>query len=163
MINNNPVYSEEKKNKQHSLRYISIVTNNITWILNRISSLMRRKRYNIEEVSLNFDNKNKAHFVLAVDWELFDIQQIIHQIEKLHDVLDVYDATHLSDELFNWIYVSLKNENELEKFPFTPVNMIKKDWKTKAVFMLNLLEVKKLTDFLEENDFYYAKRLLSLI
>lgn len=163
MTNNNPIYSEKNENNQHSLRYISIITENKTWILNRISSLMRRKRYNIEEVSLNFDNKNKAYFILAIDWEIFDIQQIIHQIEKLHDVIDVYDATHLSDELFNWIYVNLNSENDLKLFPFKPVNLIKKDWKIKAVFMLNLLEVEKLTNYLEENNFYYVKRLLSLI
>lgn len=159
----NPIYADKEKSEKHSLRYISIVAENKVWILNRISSLMRRKRFNIEEVSLNFDNENKAHFVLAIDWELFDIQQIIHQIEKLHDVLDVYDATHQKDYLFNWIYVNANSKDEFKKFPADPVNVIEKDWKIRGVFMLPLTEVHPFIEFLNKNNYYYAKRLLSLI
>lgn len=159
----NAIYSNDKNEELSSLRYIHIITKNIVWILNRIASLMRRKRYNMEEVSLSFDNDNKAHFIIAIDWELFDIQQIINQIDKLYDVYEVYDATHLKHEFFNAFYVTVINENEFDNFPFSNISLIKRWNKMKWVFMLSLENSIKFTKFLNDNEYYFIKRLVSLI
>lgn len=159
----NSVYSNDKNDIVHSLRYIHIITKNIVWILNRIASLMRRKRYNMEEVSLSFDNKDKAHFIIALDWELFDIQQIINQIDKLYDVYDVYDATHLKDEFFNAFYVTVLSEKEFDNFPYKNISLIKKWNKIKWVFMLSLDDSIVFNKFLNEKWYYFIRRLVSLI
>jgi len=86
--------TDEQAEKQHSMRYISITVTNATGILNRILSLMRRKRYNMEEVVVTFDRKNnKAEIVLAMDARAHDINHVIQQIRKLHDVHSVKDIT----------------------------------------------------------------------
>ena len=159
----NPVYEDFKFKTQHSLRYIHIITNNVVWILNRIASLMRRRRYNMEEVSLSFDNNNQAHFIIAVDWELLDVQQVIHQINKLHDVVDVYDATHMKDQFFLAFYVTAAGQNEFATFPFNAISMIKSNDKCKWVFMLSLKDSDVLLEFLKEHWYHYIKRLVSLI
>ena len=85
---------DEKEQKEHSMRYISITVSNVTGILNRIMSLMRRKRFNIEELTVTFDRKNnKAEIILAMDARTHDINHVIQQIRKLHDVHSVEDIT----------------------------------------------------------------------
>ena len=159
----NPVYADEIKNAKHSLRYIHIVANNVVWILNRIASLMRRKRYNMEEVSLSFDNENKAHFIIAVDWELLDVQQIIHQIHKLHDVKDVYDATHLKDQFMEAFYVTAKSQNEFADFPHDTISIIKWAKDCKWVFLIPLTSAQDFVKYLNDDNYYFIKRLVSLI
>ena len=159
----NSVYADEKANIEHSLRYIHIISKNIVWILNRIASLMRRKRYNMEEISLSFDNEWKAHFIIAVDWELLDVQQVIHQIDKLYDVYEVYDATHLKDNFFNAFYVTVKKESDFENFPFKPISIVKQDAKIKWVFLLKLGECIWFINYISKNNYLYIKRLVSLI
>jgi len=86
--------TDEKAQKEHSMRYISVTVNNVTGILNRIVSLMRRKRFNIEELKVTFDRKNNtAEIILAMDARAHDINHVIQQIRKLHDVHAVKDTT----------------------------------------------------------------------
>lgn len=159
----NQVYWEQTIYWASSLRYIHIITKNVVWILNRIASLMRRKRYNMEEVSLSFDNENKAHFIIAVDWALLDVQQVVNQIDKLYDVYQVYDATHLHNEFFNAFYVMVSSEDEFKDFPFKTISIVKKWNKAKWVFMLSLEDSKKFSKFLDGKDYSYIRRLVSLI
>ncbi len=157
------VYAQEKESQDHTLRYIHIITKNVIWILNRIASLMRRKNYNMEEVSLSFDNENKAHFIISVDWELLDVQQVIHQINKLYDVYDVYDATHLKESFFNAYYVTVKDEKDFDNFNTKPISVIRQNWNIKWVFLLNLENSIRFNDKVKNKGFYYIKRLVSLI
>lgn len=79
--------TDEHGQNQHSMRHISIQVSNVTGILNRVLSLMRRKRYNMEKVVVNFDRKNNtAEIILAMDAKTHDINHVIQQIRKLHDV-----------------------------------------------------------------------------
>ena len=157
------VYADQMESSKHALRYIHIITKNVVWILNRIASLMRRKRYNMEEVSLSFDSENKAHFIIAVDWELLDVQQVIHQINKLYDVYDVYDASHLKENFFNAFYVTVNDEKDFSAFNTKPISVIKQNSDIKWVFLLNLEDSKKFTSKLKNTWYYYITRLVSLI
>lgn len=86
--------TDEHAQKEHSMRYLSVTVSNVTGILNRIMSLMRRKRFNIEELKVTFDRKkNTAEIILAMDAQTHDINHVIQQIRKLHDVHAVEDVT----------------------------------------------------------------------
>lgn len=86
--------TDEHAQKEHSMRYLSVTVSNVTGILNRIMSLMRRKRFNIEELTATFDRKNnKTEIILAMDAQTHDINHVIQQIRKLHDVHGVADIT----------------------------------------------------------------------
>jgi len=165
------IYSQSSNHKSHSLRYIHIIAKNVVGILNRIASLMRRKRYNMEEVSVSFDDQNLAHMIIAVDGNLIDIELVIHQINKLHDVFEVYDATHLQDKLFNGVYVQVSNRNDFKKFPIQPLNITEEKNITgvmvekviTGVFMIKLEEAAEFYNFLNKRKYKYIRRVLSLI
>ena len=155
------IYGSKKQNSSSSLRYIHIDANHVVGILNRITSLMRRKRYNIEEVSVSFDDKKSAKILLAIDGELFDIEQIIHQINKLNDVIDVYDATHLKESLYDVVYV--KTTIDFSLFPIKPDKIIKYENDFKGVFLIPVNKTAQFIQFLHENNYSYVRRILSLI
>ena len=159
----NDVYPHKINCIKHSLRYIHIITQNVVGILNRISSLMRRKRYNMEEVSVSFDNNNQAHIIIAIDGEILDIEQVIHQIEKLHDVKEVYDASHKKDLFFNGVYVQADSSEDIKDFPIQPVKILDREKGINAVFIVSVDESPKFYEFLEQNNFSYIHRITSLI
>lgn len=158
------IYANGQKNKQHSLRFIHIKAANVVGILNRIASLMRRRRYNMEEVSVSFDNEGIAHMIIAIDGELFDIEQVVHQVAKLHDVIDVYDATYKKDKLFHAIYVQASKKKIFETFPESPIKIVENDeGGVTGVFTVNVENKDSFIRFLTEHGFLYVRRILSLI
>lgn len=157
------IYSAELLDKQHSLRYIHITCKNVIGILNRIANLMRRKRYNMEEVSVSFDNQNRAHILIAVDGRTIDIQQLIHLLQKIHDVFDAYDATHLRNQLFNAFYIHSKDKKIFDSFPISFVRVVKKEKGYIGIFMVTLDDTKKFIEYLRKKRCFYEHRLLSLI
>jgi len=58
---------------------------------------------------------------------LLDVQQVIHQINKLYDVYDVYDATHLKESFFNAYYVTVKDEKDFDNFNTKPISVIRQN------------------------------------
>lgn len=157
------IYSIELIDKHHSLRYIHVVTRNVVGILNRISSLMRRKRYNMEEVSVSFDSHNKAHILVAVDGRLIDVVQLIHLLQKLHDVYDAYDVTEERDKMYNAFYVLGDSTDEFNGFPIPAVRVIRYDGNYKGIFMVQLQETPTMIKYLAKNGYDYEHRLLSLV
>ncbi|KKP37117.1 hypothetical protein A2483_03950 [Candidatus Peregrinibacteria bacterium RIFOXYC2_FULL_33_13] len=157
------IYTNELLDKQHSLRYIMILAKNVVGILNRIASLMRRKRYNMEEVSVSFDNNNRAHILLAVDGRLIDVQHLINLFMKLHDVFEAYDATFQNEKLYNAFYVLEKNEKSFKEYPKDTVRIVKVNGSYKGIFMVPLEETTEFLKFLRSRGSDYEHRLLSLI
>ncbi len=159
------VYSSEQIAKEHSLRYIHIVSRNVVGILNRICSLMRRKRYNIEDISVAFDDDNKAHITLAVDGRILDVQQIIYQINKLHDVFSVNDVTSHHDQIYHAFYVRAKTRggSEFKDFPIEPMRIVCDPEGCKGIFMATLMQAADLSEYLNTNEFHYIRRIISMI
>jgi acetolactate synthase regulatory subunit len=157
------VYPNESIQRESALCYISIVAPNIIGILNRISSLMRRKRYNMEEVSVAFDQDNMAHFLIAIDSNEHDIEQVMNQLDKLHDVVSVENVSDRTDKLFYAIYVDSTEKHVFNAFPFPPVDVVKLEEGFKGVFMVNLEKIGIFSQYLRASNLSYVKRILSLV
>ena len=157
------IYTPENLEKEHSMRFIHIIARNVIGILNRIASLMRRKRYNMEEVSVAFDDQGFAHITIAVDGRIIDVSQAMEQILKLHDVMEVSDATDQRDKLYDALYVRGRSKNDFTDFPIKPVRMICEDDVCSGVFIISLDESLTFMKFLRERKFSYVRRVLSLI
>ena len=158
------IYSSEKQESAHSMRYISIRVNNVTGILNRIMSLMRRKRYNMEEVSVTFDRKQKqADVVLALDARTSDVNHVIQQIRKLHDVYAVTDITEEKNKVLHVFDVKLQNEDILKKFPRKPEKTVERKTGLFAIFMVPLRELPTFSAFLKKGKHEYGERVIGLI
>ncbi len=152
------IYSDEKLHVEHSLRYIHIVTKNVVGILNRVTSLMRRKRYNIEEVSVSFDVENKAHMILAIDGRLLDVEHVIKQLKKLYDVYSVEDLTNQPNKVVNIFTVKLLHSDELQSLPVQPKRIFKELETVHAVFILSLEETPDFLRFLLINSHSYSRQ-----
>jgi len=68
---------------------------NKTGVLNRISSMVRRRRFNIESLSVGHtEKKGISRMTFTVDGTNTNIEQVIKQMYKIVNVLKVYDVTH---------------------------------------------------------------------
>ena len=157
------IYSDEHISQERSFRYIHIITKNVIGILSRISSLMRRKRYNMEEVSVSFDDQGRAHMIVAIDGRLHDVHHVIEQVRRLYDVIDVYDTTHQREHLFFAIYVTVPSERDFKLFPMQPNRIVELDGVVKGIFTVSLEDVATLMDYILEEKFPYIRRIMGLI
>jgi acetolactate synthase small subunit len=163
-MNHTDIYSSERQEINHSMRYISIRVNNVTGILNRIMSLMRRKRYNMEEVSVTFDRKHKkADIILAMDARVNDVNHVIQQIRKLYDVYTVLDITEEADKVFHILDVKLKSASVLKSFPRKPEKTVARGKKRYGLFFVPLSELQDFTAFLKKGKYEYGERVMGLI
>lgn len=157
------VYPNESIQRESALCYISILAPNIIGILNRISSMMRRKRYNMEEVSVAFDQDDMAHFLIAIDSNAHDVEQVMNQLYKLHDVVSVDNISDRTDKLFYAIYVNAAEKHIFNAFPVPPVDVVKLEEGFKGVFMVNLEKIDVFSEYLNASNLSYVKRILSLV
>jgi len=155
---------DEERNIERSMRYISIRVNNVTGILNRRMSLMRRKRYNMEEVSVTFDRKlNQADIILALDARVNDVNHVIQQIRKLYDVHSVSDITEEAGRVFHVFDVFLKGHDALEQFPQKPEKVVRRKDGEWVIFMIPLKDLAEFTSFLKSGGYPYGERIIGLI
>lgn len=149
---------------EHSTRYISIRVNNVTGILNRVMSLMRRKRYNMEEVSVTFDRKaNQADIILALDARVNDVHHVIQQIRKLYDVHSVDDITGEAGKVFHIFDVKLTDEESLSQIPREAEKVIQRKTGRHGIFVVPLSELPAFNAFLKKEGYEYGERVIGLI
>jgi acetolactate synthase regulatory subunit len=160
-MNAQSIYSTKQDDELKSTRYIFAKVKNVSWIVNRISSLFRRRRYNMDEFSVDFNNDNTANIVIVIDWDLFDIWQIVNQISKIYDVIDVYDATYQKELLYYTFFID-SDTDALKWYKNTPEKAIKVRDAYKLLFQINIDEKAKFQEFLIKNKFTYKERLTPL-
>lgn len=157
------IYTPENLARDHSLRFIHITARNVVGILNRIASLMRRKRYNMEEVSVAFDEQDFAHITIAVDGRLIDVQQLMEQILKLHDVINVCDATDQKDKLYNAIYVRASSLEDLKDLPYSAARVFEEKGGIGAVFIVPFHESSQCIELIKAKKLSFVRRVLSIL
>lgn len=104
----------------YTVRYINIIANNDVWVLNRISNLIRKRNYNIDDMNLTFDNKWRAHFLMWFYSRLVDINQIIDQLSKLYDVVSIEKIEDLR-RIKKTYYVYSKDKSIFDTFSVKPI------------------------------------------
>lgn len=156
------IYTSEHLPSEHSLHYIHVVIRNTLGIVNRITSLLRRKRYFIEEITVSFDEEGLAHVIFSIDGNAFDIQQVMRQLRKLHDVLEVYDTTETREQIYHSIFVRSKDKNIFTNFPEQPLTILQELDDFIGVFVIAVESSLALEQWLIENEYPYVRRLTSL-
>ena len=68
------------------IQYINLKVNNSVWVLNRITNIIRKRNYNIDELRLTFDKNWNANILIWFITKEIDIEQIASQLDKLYDV-----------------------------------------------------------------------------
>lgn len=79
------------KKHQHIL---VLLVENETGVLNRITSLMRRRRFNIESISAGHtEKKGLTRITIVVNTEKTDVEQVMKQLYKIIPVIKIRDLT----------------------------------------------------------------------
>lgn len=142
-------------------KYIYIKCLNTSWILNRISSLIRRKKYNMDQVNISFDNEWYANILVEICSENKDEFQMINQIEKLHDVLYAKDVSNQKNDIYIEFYVYT---NSLDTFCDIQPSKILKSWnKIIWIFIIDLLQKDEFSNSLIQKKLKYSSKIISLI
>src|SRR3989339_1624729 len=103
-----------------------ITTENKPGVLNKIASLCRRRRYNVESITAGVSNEpNITHITLVLSGLRQDrIQQIVNQINKIVEIISVepVDQKKVIDK--ELILAILANKQILEKIKTTSKHSI---------------------------------------
>jgi acetolactate synthase-1/3 small subunit len=79
--------------KKHKHILVLLVKNE-TGVLNRITSLMRRRRFNIESISAGYtEKKGLTRITIVVNTEKTDVEQVMKQLYKIIPVIKIRDVT----------------------------------------------------------------------
>lgn len=79
--------------KKHTHILVLLVKNE-TGVLNRITSLMRRRRFNIESISAGHtEKKGLTRITIVVNTEKTDVEQVMKQLYKIIPVIKIRDLT----------------------------------------------------------------------
>ncbi len=80
--------------KDHHLHTLIVLMENKTGVLNRVTSMIRRRKFNIESLSVGHTEKEGiSRMTIVVDGTNTNIEQVIKQMYKIISVLKVYDVT----------------------------------------------------------------------
>lgn len=91
------------KAHKKNLHTLIVTMENQPGVLNRVTSMIRRRRFNIESLSVGHSEKDGiSRMTLVVDGSNTNVEQVIKQMYKLISILKVYDVTNqnvISNEL----------------------------------------------------------------
>jgi acetolactate synthase I/III small subunit len=92
--NKQEIYSYNTHSARKKEHIVMAYLNNKTGVLNKVVSLFRRRRFNILSLTTGPSEKPGMHrLTFTVDGETTNVNQVIHQMQKLIDVVYVEDVT----------------------------------------------------------------------
>lgn len=88
------IYSYKKTASHHKKHVIVALMTHKPGVLSRILSLFRKKRFNVDSITAGATEKEGIHkLTFVVDSEKNDVSQVIKQVEKMIDIIEVKDIT----------------------------------------------------------------------
>ncbi|PID86553.1 hypothetical protein CSB08_00020 [Candidatus Gracilibacteria bacterium] len=142
------------ENKGNNIKYINIIAQNDVGVLNRIANLIRKRNYNIDDMNLTFDNEGKAHFLVGFHSEKVEIDQIMNQLSKLYDVIDIEKIEDLVRIKKNY-YVYSKDKNDFDNFSEKPIKVVEITNTFVAIFLLDFYTDLKFKKELDKSGLKY--------
>ncbi|MDU5503633.1 MAG: acetolactate synthase small subunit [Anaerococcus vaginalis] len=140
---------------------LNILVENNAGILTRISSIFSRRGYNIESINAAVNgNENKTRIIATISEEESLVRQVINQIEKLEDVINLEimeDGLFISREMLI-VRLKIHSRDYLEINALTNLykaNII--DYSSEDLFIELTGDRKKLDDFLKILEKYEVK------
>ena len=74
---------------------LSVLMENRTGVLRRISGLFGRRGYNIDSIVASAtEDENLTRMTVVVDGDEYILDQVIKQLAKLHEIIDVENVTN---------------------------------------------------------------------
>lgn len=119
---------------------LSILVNNTSGVLSRISGLFSRRGYNIESLAVGeTENPEFSRMTVTVQGDEYVIQQITNQVSKLEDVVSVKQFTNSNAVCRELVLVKV----EVEPSARAEINAVAE------IFRANIVDVSKSTVTIE--------------
>jgi len=118
-------------------KYINLKVNNSVWVLNRVTNLIRKRNYNIDDLNLTFDHEWKANILIGFCTKNIDINQIAAQLEKLYDVTFIEIIDDLK-RIKRTYFVYSKTDNKLNNLMYKPDKIVDIPNSRVWIFVLDL-------------------------
>ena len=91
---------------------LAILVNNKAGVLMRVVSLFSRRGYNIDSLSVGeTESPERSRITIVVSGDRKIVEQIIRQVEKLIDVIRVYEMTSSGSVRAELVLVKIKADN----------------------------------------------------
>ena len=92
---------------------LSILVHNHSGVLNRVASLFSRRAYNIDSLSVGeTEDKNTSRITVVTTGEEATLDQIVKQVRKLEDVMEVVVLSDMSAVYRELVLVKVGCTNE---------------------------------------------------
>jgi len=90
---------------------IAVLVNNQFGVLNRVTSMFRRRQFNISALSVSeTESIEYSRITVTFDGEELSKQQLVNQLYKLPDVVSIKDFSNQSSLSFDLLLIKMKNE-----------------------------------------------------
>ena len=106
-----------EKPEKKERKIVVITVKNYAGVLSRVTSLLRRRTFNIDSLTVaKTENPEISRITLQLEPNI-NAEQVAKQLNKLIDVIKVFDVTHKTDILhetaFIRVYVSEEDQKKL--------------------------------------------------
>ncbi len=92
---------------------LSVLMENRTGVLRRISGLFGRRGYNIDSIVASAtEDENLTRMTVVVDGNEYILDQVIKQLAKLHEIIDVENVTNADTVSRQLLIMKLKATHE---------------------------------------------------
>ena len=92
---------------------IAVLVNNQFGVLNRVTSMFRRRQFNIIALSVSeTESIEYSRITVIFEGEEVKKQQLVNQLHKLPDVVSIKDFTDQTALTFDLLLIKMKNEPE---------------------------------------------------
>ena len=144
------------------LAHIQVKAKATLGLINRITNMVRKRNYDMEDMSVSFDEHNIVTMDMLIDQERYDIQQLADQVHKLYEVYEV--MVYPAEESIKYaIYVTVDNQELLHKIDVRPssINAIHKA--RVARYMIVAKQKEAFCALLRSHDYHFKVMMVPLV
>lgn len=92
---------------------IAVLVNNQFGVLNRVTSMFRRRQFNIIALSVSeTESIEYSRITVTFEGEEISKQQLVNQLYKLPDIVSIKDFTDQTSLSYDLLLIKMKNEAE---------------------------------------------------
>lgn len=98
------------------MHIVAILVNNQFGVLNRVTSMFRRRQFNISTLTVS-ETENREHSRITVTFSGKESlkQQLVNQLYKLPDVISVEEFNRDNSVSFELLLIKMKNEQQYKQ------------------------------------------------
>ena len=103
---------------------VAVLVNNQFGVLNRVTSMFRRRQFNISTLTVSeTESSDYSRITITFEGEKTYKQQIVNQLYKLNDVISVEEFDRENSVSFELLLIKMKNESESRQVIMSTANV----------------------------------------